>query len=446
MACIPTRSHPAHITESFVGFYLPTLVDQDSPVRAFLQEKPASIDKQQRLKRPHRKSRRGCLNCKARKVKCQETRPACANCVTRDMDCRYSSKVEDRRTRQELTSSRADHQESLQLPSVSMAVFESAFTGNDLRFFHHFLRVARPHLPFGSEQSWTTEVPAYAHECPHLMHAILSLGATHYALITPNGSHYTPIAIVHRGRALQLLGRALSKGDSCSDVEMDGILATCYTLVFQAYYMTDGLVDFAVMVRGCATVTNQIRARYKKSQMFTLQSQEEVSTMVGSWLPTEAPMSTQANLVASIQDLEKLRPLLQSPAHRTFFEAIHQTYLALQHSPQEAFFWLTKIYEVWYDMENLEFMTFIAPGNYVSCALFMHYIAVEVLMRPLLDYTGRGRDMSYPFGTVLVHQWANTIYHKLPMSMRRLVKGQAELIASDKDTSCGFPSPRAESH
>lgn len=38
------------------------------------------------------------------------------------------------------------------------------FTGEDLRFFQHFLLVARPHLPFGSEESWTTLVPAYAHE------------------------------------------------------------------------------------------------------------------------------------------------------------------------------------------------------------------------------------------------------------------------------------------
>lgn len=38
------------------------------------------------------------------------------------------------------------------------------FTGEDLRFFQHFLTVSRPHLPFGSENSWTTDVPAYAHE------------------------------------------------------------------------------------------------------------------------------------------------------------------------------------------------------------------------------------------------------------------------------------------
>ncbi|KAK1140085.1 hypothetical protein N8T08_010917 [Aspergillus melleus] len=308
------------------------------------------------------------------------------------MDCMYQDRSERQRARKELSAT-ADAQEPLPSPTPPRKIFGAAFTGDDLRFFHHFLLVARPHLPFGSERSWTTQVPTYAHECPHLMHAILSLGATHYALIAPSGSKYTPMAIAHRGKALQLLGTALSNGDSCSDTEMDGILATCYTLVFQAYYMSDGLVDFAVMVRGCATVTNQIRARYNKSRMFALQSQEEVSAMVGTWLPTE-PLAIQDTLLFCIEDLEELRPLLQSPAHHTFFQAIRKTYIAMQYSPQEAFFGLTEIYAVWYDMENLEFMAFIVPGNHVSYAMFVHYIVIELLMRPLLVYAVAGIDAS----------------------------------------------------
>lgn len=69
MASIPTQSHPAHITESFAGFYLPSSNDQDSPLRAILEDQPAGTAKLQRLRRPHKKSRRGCLNCKTRKVK-----------------------------------------------------------------------------------------------------------------------------------------------------------------------------------------------------------------------------------------------------------------------------------------------------------------------------------------------------------------------------------------
>ncbi|AEO71572.1 uncharacterized protein THITE_13184, partial [Thermothielavioides terrestris NRRL 8126] len=40
-------------------------------------------------KRPHRKSRTGCRNCKARKVKCDEARPVCGACAARDEKCLY---------------------------------------------------------------------------------------------------------------------------------------------------------------------------------------------------------------------------------------------------------------------------------------------------------------------------------------------------------------------
>ncbi|KAI0484532.1 hypothetical protein GGR56DRAFT_662623 [Xylariaceae sp. FL0804] len=40
-------------------------------------------------KRPHRKSRAGCKQCKKRKVKCDEARPACKSCTLRKENCVY---------------------------------------------------------------------------------------------------------------------------------------------------------------------------------------------------------------------------------------------------------------------------------------------------------------------------------------------------------------------
>lgn len=42
-------------------------------------------------KRPHKKSRAGCKNCKARKVKCDEARPTCRSCRLRKTECIYPS-------------------------------------------------------------------------------------------------------------------------------------------------------------------------------------------------------------------------------------------------------------------------------------------------------------------------------------------------------------------
>jgi hypothetical protein len=41
-------------------------------------------------RRPHKKSRAGCLTCKRRHVKCDETRPNCSPCSTSHRNCEYS--------------------------------------------------------------------------------------------------------------------------------------------------------------------------------------------------------------------------------------------------------------------------------------------------------------------------------------------------------------------
>ncbi|PGH14104.1 hypothetical protein AJ79_03221 [Helicocarpus griseus UAMH5409] len=55
----------------------------------------------------HNKSRRGCLNCKKRHVKCDEQGPPCANCVVRKTDCVYQSpaEVKSKATRRKKTAS-----------------------------------------------------------------------------------------------------------------------------------------------------------------------------------------------------------------------------------------------------------------------------------------------------------------------------------------------------
>ncbi len=57
---------------------------------------PAAPDKQYHAKRPHRKTRTGCRNCKARKVKCDEGRPACRACTVRKESCVYMVTVSRR--------------------------------------------------------------------------------------------------------------------------------------------------------------------------------------------------------------------------------------------------------------------------------------------------------------------------------------------------------------
>ncbi|KAF7157807.1 hypothetical protein CNMCM6106_003936 [Aspergillus hiratsukae] len=370
------------------------------------------------------------------------------------MECVYPSKVREwvgagkqpaSRRDSVIASSQRGKQAS---PSQGLAV--SPWSGDDLRFFHHFLVVARPHLPFGSEVTWATEVPRYAHEYPHLMHAILALGATHYSLVSPNGSEYAPTAIIHRGKALKALSAAIAKGPECTKTDMDVILATCYALVFQAYHMHDGLVDFAVMVRGCGIITNCIFDKYQTSQLFHLQTEEEAVEVV-TFL-AEEPVGSQLQIDSLLAAIDSLQPLFQSTIHHRFYHALRVTLAALAISNRTAFANLTKIYAVWYEAENREFLMFIAPANHVSRALFMYFLAMELFMQPVYIRLRELSGTTFLNTDTVVHQWADSIYRELPASMQELVALPMQIIAADGASkrivrgtrSGGFPNLHAE--
>ncbi|KAL2840907.1 C6 zinc finger domain protein [Aspergillus pseudodeflectus] len=393
-----------------------------------------------RVKRPHTKSRGGCFNCKSRRIKCQETKPACANCIHKDLDCFYPtdagqgrSLVASRTQSQIQRSSHSASPRSGELSSPSPGacpVSTMPFTGDDLRFWHHFLIDARPHLPFGSEDAWLSRVPAFAHECPALLHAMLSLGASHCSLTAPNGAQYGPVAIAHRGKALKALSAVLAKGDDSTVAEMDGALATCYTLTFQAHHMSDGVVDFAVMVRGCGLVTQWYLQQRRDSAIFPIQSNDNTIQMITSWLPWEPQhIQDEDKIISCIAALDSLQPFLQSPAHHAFYNALRLAYQAMVMSHRDAFTRLSMIYVTWGLMDNVEFLTFIAPGNHVSRALFVHYILVDSFLLPVHTEIGRARNLKYGGGHFMIYRWAETVYAGLPESLQELVVDTLRVLA-----------------
>ncbi|KAF3398153.1 hypothetical protein F1880_005695 [Penicillium rolfsii] len=394
-------------------------------------------------KRPHAKSRQGCLNCKARKVKCQETQPyPCSNCVGRNMECVYPTKDQLLRRRRPVPSEeqherqKRDHQSITGVAPASPLIgwknpshhSPGTFSTDDLRFLHHFLITAYPHLPFGSEDIWQTSLPAYAHECPHLMHSILCLGASHLSRMTPNGYIYAPMAIAHRGKALKSLGEALTRSDQCTRTELDLILATTYALTFQSNYMEDGLVDFVVMVRGCAIITLRILNIYKGSEMFYSLTTESIYTRVLPLLPLTT-CCDEDKLNLSILTLEYIQPLLKTGSHRITYQAIQNIYTGLQYSARAGFIALSEFYNSWERMGNREFMEFIDPANHVSRMLLLHFVAITVMMWPVFCIL-RPSMLKAPMANLTSCQWGVAIYQNLPAEMRELVKWQATYIAS----------------
>jgi hypothetical protein len=59
---------------------------KEVPFRSWVRQKPVP-------RKGHTKSRRGCLNCKRRRIKCSEKHPECHHCIKSGLRCEYPSNI-----------------------------------------------------------------------------------------------------------------------------------------------------------------------------------------------------------------------------------------------------------------------------------------------------------------------------------------------------------------
>lgn len=209
----------------------------------------------------HTKSRNGCLNCKKRKVKCQETLPECNHCQRIGLKCEYPPEQQS-------------HPAAVWLSSPSRAPQTTTFTSDDMRFFQHFLFKAYPSLPIHGEGIWR-DVAQISHGFDYLIHSMLGLAASALALDAgAYSASHTPAALSHRVIAIRLLNKSLSKPCSCLE-EGTARYAAMMVLTFQSAYMADGMLEFLSMTRGCSIVAETAMGGSYEASPFGAFSREE---------------------------------------------------------------------------------------------------------------------------------------------------------------------------
>ncbi|KAF1988318.1 hypothetical protein K402DRAFT_374176 [Aulographum hederae CBS 113979] len=132
------------------------------------------------MRKSHKKARTGCINCKQRKVKCDEQRPSCANCVRRSTLCVYSSHN---------GSPSAESPDSLGvLPNGTFAIPRNPqdYTPHslhmlDLELLHNFTVSTCYTLSHNavSKDVWRVEVPKLAFSNEFVMRGILAFSSLH---------------------------------------------------------------------------------------------------------------------------------------------------------------------------------------------------------------------------------------------------------------------------
>ncbi|KAL1966365.1 hypothetical protein VTN77DRAFT_4507 [Rasamsonia byssochlamydoides] len=173
-------------------------------------------------RRPHKKSRNGCMECKRRHIKCDENRPTCVNCLTSERCCSYvdSSLSSNVSTPRSYTS---PSMPSFEVSDLAGPIFDN-FTAqplenrlsvnmNHLELFHHAL--TEMDKSFGFDET-RAQVPfRVTIKCclsvPYLMHEVLALAALHLSILRPAQQEF------YRHQAVQLQTQAISLFNSKRD-------------------------------------------------------------------------------------------------------------------------------------------------------------------------------------------------------------------------------------
>ncbi|PKX90587.1 Zn(II)2Cys6 transcription factor [Aspergillus novofumigatus IBT 16806] len=320
--------------------------------------------------RPHNKSRRGCLNCKIRRVKCPENHPACENCRGKDLVCVYPAGLQN--DVQYLGDPARNV--SSQLAYLQPRRQAGEFTIADMCLLQHFITDAHPHLPVGNDDIYTRALPALTYQKhEYVMHAILALSSSHLALLT--GSALPVEALRHRQRALRGLNEAMSRAPSETS-DADAMLAACYILTFQSSYMLDGLSEYIMMLRGCGLVTGLMLQRNLHGS-FSIDVNSHIKYMEAQ----SDRFPTIDSRIASdgIRSLSLVKPLLQHPIEEVFYQLL--------------FDFIT--------LPQCEVHHLLDPEKQISQVLMAHFLILLAILSPITSLEATNRLRNVPMAGML---------------------------------------------
>ncbi|KFA66165.1 hypothetical protein S40285_03373 [Stachybotrys chlorohalonatus IBT 40285] len=312
--------------------------------------------KQRLERRGHTKSRRGCYNCKRRRIKCQETRPACGHCVKTGLKCEYPALPQ------------ITHQPHHQIPLFSL---------QDMRVFQHFLTQCYPHHPLKQEEIWTHEIPCLAHNHDFLMHAILGFAASE---LIPSDPSLVTAAMSHRVKAIRAIKKRLTEHSNRSTnfEEANAMIATCFALTFQSVTLDDGLAEYMTFIRGIVIVGMQMMFKGLRPVFTNLMGTEQEALLAP--LMEGLPLIQRGWVDAARDSLINLRPLCLHPVEIQYQEQLMGIVEKLYESSFEAWRANSRQYTWWMLLPHSMFQELLDMNNQVMILLHAHWIAGSQIM------------------------------------------------------------------
>ncbi|KIN00044.1 hypothetical protein OIDMADRAFT_126021 [Oidiodendron maius Zn] len=385
----------------------------------------------------HRKSRKGCLPCKRRHVKCGEEHPHCQNCIDYDLQCEYRAAPPSVFSRSSLSPSSTQRFPTLEssYPQPLLLGLTSATESSqtspcnagklniaDLELLHHFSTVTYITMSNVADEqnTWQSTMVRIGFKYPFLLHGLLAFSALHLGYLNPVQSlSYLLTASSHQDRAISQFREIFT---SVSPSNFDPILA------FSCLLPLHSLAN---------TTTSRLRKH--------ISDQETLSSFLGSvrllrgvnnfvpyrWqIPSSSCMICLAQVALrnlpealtypGIEALDRLQDMCSSllntssggaPAPHIFMDAIallRKTFARL--ATKTAFEQFTVgIILLWmYDLSE-EFISLLSSSNAMGLTILAHYATLLYRQNHVWWIEGLGSTLIGAISAILGEEWADIL-------------------------------------
>ncbi|KAK0186283.1 hypothetical protein F5146DRAFT_1065275 [Armillaria mellea] len=316
--------------------------------------------------RPHLKSRKGCITCKQRKVKCGEEHPICRNCTKRGIQCVWNNVNTLRHDSVLGTSTHVVSSSPGNLPSTVSGPFDVL----TLELIHHFATTTSYTLTLDpvATNAWKNVVPklAFAPENRFLLHAILAISALHAYYMDPTAGRYAAAASTYHWQAKTGLHRA-----RVEEREDAGAIFITLALLAKYQFATSSIAslstsDWNITVHN---ITYEVARIWPQLRAGVLRPVLDVMTPTNVSIPQEEPfsssLSTLLSKAHSSPDIEELHDVSVYDAYK---ESIRILEMSWRSSYQN---WSAS--GLWWAMAPNGFFRLLAEGKPRALIILAHY-------------------------------------------------------------------------
>ncbi|KAJ5223612.1 hypothetical protein N7468_008154 [Penicillium chermesinum] len=188
-------------------------------------------------RRPHSKSRSGCLTCKKRRVKCDEQRPKCVRCTKKGVECSYDFELQVSCQKTDYVVSPDSTLFSLSLETLAQRIMHTLDMTSPigqqmaprqsliLTAFQQFVNGSTETIPIRAlREKMETDMIRISFDNPHLMYTVLAVGMLHLNRFNPSKERSLAETYFWQ-KAINLYQRELSSNVTQENV--DALLSSC---------------------------------------------------------------------------------------------------------------------------------------------------------------------------------------------------------------------------